>query len=213
MPRQWWMFSGHITKEVGYFVSIAQGFDTLNGLDMFVDFNYDRRLQFRVGRFKTPFTYEFFVDPIQGLITPERSLFFNNFGQNRDLGIMAYGQLFNGPNFDQASKFQYAAGIFNGSRNGFVSNQDRESLLRIHEFPSVRRLDGFPAGELQFRRIGVRGQQCPGVGAGHVSNRTGYERQREFRDPFHVTQQHVPRSRGRWPSGTCTSPISTSNSR
>jgi phosphate-selective porin OprO and OprP len=137
LPRQWWMFSGHITKEVGYFVSLAQGFDAINGLDMFVDFNYDRRLQFRAGRFKTPFTYEFFVEPIQGLITPERSLFFNNFGQNRDAGIMAYGQLFNGPNFDGVSKFQYAAGIFNAARNGYIASQDGKAFsgfINFHPF-------------------------------------------------------------------------------
>lgn len=115
-PRQWFMFSGRITRPVGYFVSFANGFDAFTLLDVFLDFNYDPRLQLRVGRFKTPFTYEFFVEPIQGLILPERSVFFNNFGQNRDDGVMAYGRL--------AKTFDYAAGIFNGTRNGFISNQN-----------------------------------------------------------------------------------------
>jgi len=117
-PRQWFTFSGRITKPIGYFVSLANGFDTVSILDVFVDFNYDPRLQLRVGRFKTPFTYEFLVKPIQGLILPERSVFFNNFGQNRDLGVMAYGRL--------AKDFDYATGIFNGSRNGFVSTGDNK---------------------------------------------------------------------------------------
>ena len=65
----------------------------------------------RAGRFKTPFTYEFFVEPVQGLLSPERSVFFNNFGQNRDLGVMAFGRLFD-------KKLDYAVGIFNGTRNG-----------------------------------------------------------------------------------------------
>lgn len=137
IPRQWWMFSGHATKEVGYFVSFAQGFAALNGLDMFVDFNYDRRLQFRVGRFKTPFTYEFFVMPIQGLITPERSPFFNNYAQNRDVGVMAYGQLFNGPDFGRVGKLQYAAGLFNAARNGYLALQDAKALsalVNVHPF-------------------------------------------------------------------------------
>ncbi|WP_422925133.1 OprO/OprP family phosphate-selective porin [Singulisphaera sp. PoT] len=115
-PRQWWMFSGRITKPVGYFLSFANGFDSLSLLDVFVDFNYDPRLQLRIGRFKTPFTYEFLVKPIQGLVMPERSVFFNNFGQNRDLGVMTYGRLF--------KHFDYAAGIFNGTRNGYVANGD-----------------------------------------------------------------------------------------
>jgi phosphate-selective porin OprO and OprP len=137
IPRQRWIFSGHITKEIGFMASLQQGFDSVTGLDMFLDLNYDRRLQFRMGRFKTPFTYEFFNEPIQGLITPERSLFFNNFGQNREVGLMAYGQLFSGPNFDEVSRVQYAAGIFNGNRNGFVANQDGKfvsAYVNAHPF-------------------------------------------------------------------------------
>ena len=137
IPRQRWIFSGHITKEIGFMASLQQGFESVNGLDMFLDLNYDRRLQFRMGRFKTPFTYEFFIEPIQGLITPERSLFFNNFGQNRDVGLMAYGQLFNGPNFDEVSRVQYAAGIFNGNRNGLLARQDGKFLsayVNAHPF-------------------------------------------------------------------------------
>ena len=117
MPRQWFMFSGRITRPIGYFVSLQNSTDTVSMLDCFVDLNYDPRIQGRIGRFKTPFTYEFLVEPIQGLITPERSLFFNNFGQNRDLGAMAYGRLFEG-------YLDYAAGVFNGNRNGFVATQD-----------------------------------------------------------------------------------------
>ena len=115
IPRQWWMFSGRITKPVGYFVSFAEGFDVLNMLDTFLDFDLDPRFRLRGGRMKTPFTYEFIVDPIQGLIQPERSVFFNNFGQNRDVGVMAFGRLF-------SNTLDYAAGIYNGSRNGFVAS-------------------------------------------------------------------------------------------
>ncbi len=117
MPRQWFMFSGRITRPIGYFVSLANGYDVTSMLDAFIDFNYDPRLQFRIGRMKTPFTYEFFVEPVQGLLIGERSLFFNNFGQNRDVGGMAYGRLFDG-------RIDYAAGIYNGSRNGYVATGD-----------------------------------------------------------------------------------------
>ncbi|WP_165249091.1 OprO/OprP family phosphate-selective porin [Paludisphaera soli] len=117
LPRQWFMFSGRITKPVGYFLSFAHGFDAINTLDVFLDFDFDPRMRVRAGRMKTPFTYEFMVDPIQGLIQPERSVFFNNFGQNRDLGVMGFGRLFN-------KTFDYAAGIYNGARNGYVANLD-----------------------------------------------------------------------------------------
>ena len=56
----------------GYFLSFANGFDTFCLLDVFLDFQFDPRLVVRAGRFKTPFTYEFLVEPIQGLILPER---------------------------------------------------------------------------------------------------------------------------------------------
>ena len=121
IPRQWFMFSGRITKPIGYFVSLANGFDTVTMLDVFLDFEYDPRLRIRAGRFKTPFTYEFLVEPIQGLILPERSIFFNNFGQNRDVGVMAYGRLFK-------NTLDYATGIFNGNRNGYVATADSKFI-------------------------------------------------------------------------------------
>jgi phosphate-selective porin OprO and OprP len=120
-PRQWWMFSGRAGKPFGYFVSIANGFDLMSLLDVFLDVEYDPRLKLRIGRFKTPFTYEFLVEPVQGLVVPERSVFFNNFGQNRDLGIMAFGRLFD-------NTFDYAGGIFNGNRNGFLANDNSKKV-------------------------------------------------------------------------------------
>ncbi len=92
IPRQWFIFSGRLTKPFEYYVSIAEGIDNLNILDVFLNVNFDPRLQFKIGRYKTPFTYEFYGLPINGFITPERSLFFNNFGLNRDIGLMAWGQ-------------------------------------------------------------------------------------------------------------------------
>jgi phosphate-selective porin OprO/OprP len=121
IPRQWFMFSGRITRPVGYFVSLAEGFDTTNILDVFLDFDFDPRFRIRAGRYKTPFTYEFIVEPPQGLILPEQSIFFNNFGQNRDVGVMAFGRLFN-------NTLDYATGIFNGNRNGFVAVSDSKFI-------------------------------------------------------------------------------------
>jgi phosphate-selective porin OprO/OprP len=120
MPRQWFMFAGRVTRPIGYFVSLAHAFDTVSMLDAFIDLSYDSRLQFRAGRFKTPFTYEFLVEPVQGLIMPERSVFFNNFGQNRDVGTMFYGRLFN--------KIDYATGVFNGTRNGYLAQLDTKAF-------------------------------------------------------------------------------------
>ena len=130
IPRQWLMFSGRITKPFGYFVSFANGFDTFCLLDVFLDFNIDPRFAIRAGRFKTPFTYEFMVEPIQGLILPERSLFFNNFGQNRDLGVMPYGRLFN-------NTFDYAARHLQRQSQRLRRVRRYEVLLRLHQLQAV----------------------------------------------------------------------------
>ena len=126
-PRQWFMFSGRVTKPVGYFVSMAHGFDALSILDVFVDFDIDPKARFRAGRFKTPFTYEFFVEPVQGLVVPERSIFFNNFAQNRDLGIMGFGRLMNG-------KLDYAYGFFNGTRNGVIDLDNAKAVAGFFNY-------------------------------------------------------------------------------
>ncbi len=134
-PRQWFMFSGRMTRPIGYFVSLANGFDSVTMLDAFLDFEFDPRFRIRAGRYKTPFTYEFFVDPIQGLILPERSIFFNNFGQNRDLGVMAFGRLFN-------NTLDYATGIFNGSRNGYVAVADSKYITSFLNWKPFNNAEG-----------------------------------------------------------------------
>ncbi|MBX6313865.1 MAG: porin [Isosphaeraceae bacterium] len=121
LPRQWWIFSGRLTKPFEYYVVPAFGFDSLNLLDAFLNIHFDDRIQIKIGRYKTPFTYEFYNLPINALINPERSLFFNNFGLNRDVGIMAWGQMFD-------KRLDYAVGIFNGSRNFYIDRNDAKDL-------------------------------------------------------------------------------------
>lgn len=121
IPREWWIWSGHLTKRIEYFSAFAFGFDSTNVLDLFVNFHYDDRFQFKIGRYKTPFTYEFYTLPIQGLINPERSLFFNNFGLNRDIGAMLHGTVFD-------KHVDYALGVFNGTRNGFLDQNNAKDV-------------------------------------------------------------------------------------
>ncbi len=92
-----------------------------------MNINFDKRLQFKIGRYKTPFTYEFYDLPINGFVTPERSLFFNNFGLNRDIGLMAWGQLAD-------NRFDYAAAIVNGTRNGYVDTNDFKDFAGLINF-------------------------------------------------------------------------------
>ena len=122
IPRQWLIFNGRLTKPIEYFVATNWGFTNLNLLDAFVNFHYDDRLQVKLGRFKTPYTYEFYAEPVNGLINPERSMFFNNYGPNRDVGAMVWGQVFN-------KTTDYAVGVFNGVRNGNIDNNNAKDII------------------------------------------------------------------------------------
>jgi len=125
--RQWFMFSGRLTKPYEYFVSWAQGLDTITPLDVWLNVNYDQRLQFKLGRMFTPFAYEWFNVPTNSMITPERSLFYNNFGPGRDTGAMAWGTLAD-------SRVGYAVGIFNGFRNGIIDTNDFKDVVGTLNF-------------------------------------------------------------------------------
>ncbi|WP_169978221.1 OprO/OprP family phosphate-selective porin [Tautonia rosea] len=144
VPRQWFIFNGQLTRPFEYYVALNQGFDNLNLLDAFLNIRFDDRFQIRAGRYKTPFTYEFYGLPINGLITPERSQFFNNFGLNRDVGVMAWGSFLD-------KRIEYAAGIFNGSRNAFIDADNGKDVAayvntRPFAFTDSRMLQNFSVG-------------------------------------------------------------------
>lgn len=154
LPRQWWMFSGRITKPWEYFISFQNGFDTFSGLDMFLNAHYDDRIQLKMGRFKTPFSYEFYTEPIQGLIQPERSLFFNNFALNRSVGGQVWGRLFN-----TTAPLDYAVGIFNGDRNSFLATSDAKNVLGYLNWRPFALLVDSPLENLVFGGSVMAGSQ------------------------------------------------------
>lgn len=125
--RQWFMFAGRLTKPYEYFISWAQGIDTITPLDVWLNVNYDQRLQFKLGRMFTPFAYEWFNVPTNAMISPERSLFYNNFGPGRDTGAMAWGTLYD-------TRIGYAVGIFNGFRNGIIDSNDFKDVVGTLNF-------------------------------------------------------------------------------
>ena len=125
--RQWFMFSGRLTKPYEYFVSWAQGLDTITPLDVWLNVNYDTRLQFKMGRMFTPFAYEWWNVPTNAMICPERSLFYNNFGPGRDTGAMVWGNLYD-------TRIGYAVGIFNGFRNGIIDTNDYKDVIGTVNF-------------------------------------------------------------------------------
>jgi phosphate-selective porin OprO/OprP len=112
LPRQRFFFNGRITKPIEYVFSINRGLNSLDLLDAFLNYHPDDRFQLRFGRYMTPLTYDQFAIRPMWLPTPERSLFTTNLGLNRQIGLMAWGYLFD-------HRLDYAAGVFNGSRNSF----------------------------------------------------------------------------------------------
>jgi phosphate-selective porin OprO/OprP len=128
-PRQRFFFNGRITKPIEYVFSINRGLNGIDLLDAFLNFNFDERFQVRFGRFMTPLTYDQFAIRPMWLPTPERSLFTTNLGLNRQIGLMAWGYLFD-------KRVDYAAGVFNGSRNSFQSlNEGKDFIAYLNARP------------------------------------------------------------------------------
>lgn len=112
LPRQRIFFSGNITRPIEYEFAINRGFGSLNLLNAFINVHLDDRAQFRIGRYFTPMLYDQYAISNYWLPTPERSIFTTNLSLNRQFGAMAWGYLFD-------KRLDYAAGVFNGSRNSF----------------------------------------------------------------------------------------------
>lgn len=117
LPRQRIFFNGHITKPIEYELSINRGVNNINILNAYLNFHFDDRLEFRIGRFFTPLSYDQYAVSNYWLITPERSLFTTNLNLNRQIGAMAWGYLLE-------KRLDYAIGAFNGSRNSFESRNN-----------------------------------------------------------------------------------------
>jgi len=131
IPRQRWYFQGQVSPYAYYYTAINRGYGSLDILDSWVDFNfapkYKAQLQFRVGRMKTPYTYEYIKISESDLIAPERSLFVGNFAGNRQLGVMAHGRV-----FEQV--VEYYVGVFNGPRRSFEDDNNSKDVYTFLNF-------------------------------------------------------------------------------
>ncbi len=138
MPRQRIFFNGHITKRIEYEFSINRGLGgTVNILNAFLNLHVDDRFEVKFGRFFTPLTYDQYAISNYWMPTPERSLFTTNVGLGRQVGLMGWGYLFD-------KRLDYAAGIFNGSRNSFESlnnGVDFVAFLNARPFQESEGLD------------------------------------------------------------------------
>src|SRR5512135_2208565 len=112
IPRARIYFTGRVTKPIEYQISFRRTVNTFDLLNAYLNFNYDDRLQLRFGRFRAPYTYEWAKLSNWELTTPERSPFAANFGPNRQIGLMGWGNVLK-------NRLEYAVGIFGGPRNSY----------------------------------------------------------------------------------------------
>src|SRR5262249_28223477 len=152
IARQWLVFNGHLTRPYEYYVSFNDALDSFAALDVFLNVNYDKRLQFRFGRFKSPFCYEFYAQPTEALASGEWSVFFNNFGINRDLGTMLWGE-------SVAGRIDYAAGIFNSVPNAQFDLSNPKSVIAFLNFAPFGPSAGSPLENLNVGGSLVAGNQ------------------------------------------------------
>ncbi len=146
LPRQRIFFEGNITKPIEYELAINRGFGALNILNAFINFHFDDRFQFRIGRFFTPFDYDQYAISNYWMPTPERSIYTTNVGLNRQFGMMGWGYLFD-------KRLDYAAGIFNGSRNSFESLNNNVDFVTYLNTRPFQNSDTHPF--LRFLNIGT----------------------------------------------------------
>jgi phosphate-selective porin OprO/OprP len=142
-PRSRFYLEGHFTKPITYEFSFQNTFDTVALLDAYVNFNYDERFQIRIGRYKTPFTYEWYRVHIWDTLAPERSLFATNYEGQRRFGLMGWGVLWD-------NRVEYAVGTFNTQRNTYQPFNDRQDVMAFLNFKPFYNDEGSFLRDLQF---------------------------------------------------------------
>lgn len=119
------MFVGNLSPYVNYNVTLQAGVvGSFNIVNVYADLGPQgearKKFRLRIGRFKVPYSYEWYNVHNWQLVGPERPLFVANYTPNRQLGVMAHGRIL-------GNTLQYAAGIFNGpakSLNDYDNSKD-----------------------------------------------------------------------------------------
>lgn len=148
IPRQRLMFVGDITHFLNYNVTLQAGivgrFDILNAYFDWNPWGTDQEyFHVRVGRFKTPYAFDWFKVHNWNLVSLERPLFSGNFTTNREDGVMVHGLLL-------ADTFEYDGGVFNGQANTFYPfDNSKDFIAYLDEAPFLH--SGIPL--LQYMHV------------------------------------------------------------
>lgn len=127
IPRARIYFSGRVTRPIEYQLSFQRSNNSLDLLNAYLNFRYDERLQLRIGRMRAPFTYEWAKLSNWEFLQPERSPFAANFGPNRQVGVMGWGNLFE-------NRLEYAVGVFDGPRNSYQDFNNAKDIMAFIDY-------------------------------------------------------------------------------
>ncbi|MFO1064087.1 MAG: porin [Pirellulales bacterium] len=151
MPRARMAFNGTLTKPIEYNLMFNRSVSSFDLFDAFVNFNYDPRFQFRIGRFRMPFTYEWYSIANQFLIAPERSVFAVNYGYNRNTAAMIHGTVLD-------EQLDYALSVAAGPRNSYADENNSKDIIG---YVNWRPLAG--CGSSTWERLNIGGSFGTGV--------------------------------------------------
>lgn len=127
VPRVRLYFQGRLSKPFEYEISFQRGYDNFDLLNAYINFNFSDYFKLRFGRYKTPYTYEYYHAERSKLLLPERSVYNLNFQGNRQVGLMAHGSLFD-------HRFEYAVGAFDGAPNSYQPFNGTPALISLLRF-------------------------------------------------------------------------------
>jgi phosphate-selective porin OprO and OprP len=127
IPRARLYFSGRLTKPLEYQLSFQRTNNSFDLLNAYLNFRYDERAQLRFGRFRAPFTYEWAKLSNWEMLQPERTPFQANFGPNRQIGLMGWGNIFE-------NRLEYAVGIFDGPRNSYQDFNNSKDIMAFLDY-------------------------------------------------------------------------------
>ncbi|MBV8554180.1 MAG: hypothetical protein JO116_01360 [Planctomycetaceae bacterium] len=127
IPRARLYFSGRVTKPIEYQISFQRTVNTFDLLNAYLDFRYDERVQLRIGRYRAPYTYEWAKLSNWEFLTPERAPFPANFGPNRQVGVMGWGNV-------NKNRLEYAVGIFDGARNSYQAFTNHKDVMAFMDY-------------------------------------------------------------------------------
>ncbi len=145
MPRMRMYFSGRMTRPFEYQLSFQRSTNSLDVLNAFINIHYDDRFQLKIGRYKPPYTFEWYKMSIWEMLTPDRSPFALNFGPNRQVGVMPWGFLFK-------ERLEYAVGVFDGPRNSYQDSNNAKDVMALLDYKPF-----FQSGNLALKNFAIGG--------------------------------------------------------